>query len=87
MVSSMLPALPADMEVNKSLHKHTDYNVIFLKKLLTNNIEKSTAWKCAIKTASWKYSPDFQALHAFCPQGMLLIIQGINIKCCQQDFL
>lgn len=47
----------------------------------------STAWKYAIKTASWKYTPDFQALHAFCPKGMLLIIQGTSIKCCQQDFL
>lgn len=47
----------------------------------------SRAWKCAIKTANWKYSPDFQALHAFCPGGILLLIQGTSIKCCQQDFL
>lgn len=47
----------------------------------------STAWKRAIKTAKWKYTPDFQAFHALCPKGMLLIIQATSIKCCQRDFL
>lgn len=49
MVSSMLPALPADMELNKSLHKHTDYNVISSRSCLLTTLKRAQRGSVLLK--------------------------------------
>lgn len=49
MVSSMLPALPTDMGVNKSLHKHIDCNVISSRSCLLTMLKRAQRGSVLLK--------------------------------------